>query len=101
MRNTFFNKVTFERKIIQAVNSSGVNSVQLPGLSRSAIETWLRKTSLENATEFGDHLMKLGALCQVLSDRSNESFLPLQPDTEARINVGLAELESMLRRNRG
>jgi len=101
MKNTFFNKVTFERKVVDVVNSSDRYRAQLAGLSRAAIETWQRKVSLASESELVSLLVNLGQLCQTLSDRSHESFRSLRPDVEAAIETGLVKLESLLRSSKG
>lgn len=101
MKNSFFNKITFERKVVEAVNSTDSRDAQLPGLSQAAIATWERRTNRHNASELGDQLRRLGRLCQTLSDRSHESFRQLHPNTEAAIDDGLAVLRSTLSSSKG
>lgn len=101
MTNTFISKVLAERKVLEIVNSCYSGELQLPGLSSSAIESWRCKVALPANHPLIESLVTLGSLTQTLSNRSNESFAPLDPSTEPEIRRKIAELPIKLAMARG
>ena len=92
MTNTFINKVLAERQVLEIVNHAYPGELQLSGLSLSALESWLGKVALPTSHPLIVSLVTLGKLTQTLSNRSNESFTPLDPSAEPEIRRRIAEL---------
>lgn len=95
MNNTFVRKVAAERKILTVINALTPGARQLTGLSSSAIEAWRRKAALDNTDQIVAKLLRLAALCQRLSDRSNETFQLLDPMLIQKIDAELRELKTV------
>lgn len=96
MRNTFINKVAVEREILRSVNMYTRGPQQLAGLSWSAIEKWQRSASMPKIELVVSQLKDLSDLCQRLSDRSHETFGPLDPDLYEVIKLRIAQLTEHL-----
>lgn len=94
MTNTFISKVLAERQILEIVNRAYSGEFQLPGLSSSALECWCNKVALPASHPLIESLVTLGMLTQTLSNRSNESFTPLDPSAEPEIRRMIADLPS-------
>jgi len=94
MTNTFLNKVSAERSVLAVVNARNAGSRQLTGLSSAAIELWRRKVGTEVTKDVVGPLVVLAELCQRLSDRSHETFEPLDASTAKRIESQLDALRS-------
>lgn len=94
MTNTFISKVLAERQVLEIVNRAYSGELQLPGLSSSALESWRGKVALPANHPLVESLVALGMLTQTLSNRSNESFTPLDPNAEPEIRRMIAELPS-------
>lgn len=97
MANSFLNKVSAERRILSVVNARFHGSEQLAGLSRSAIDLWQRTVDTRVSDDIVAKLMVLAELCQSLSDRSHESFKPLDPKVEDRLEAELLALKTAVR----
>lgn len=96
MTNTFISKVLAERQVLEIVNRTYSGELQLSGLSSSAIESWRGKVGLSANHPLIESLIALGMLTQTLSNRSNESFTPLDPSAEPEISRRIFELKSMV-----
>ena len=94
MTNTFISKVLAEREVLEIVNRTYAGEQQLAGLSSSALETWRGKVALPANHPLVESLATLGMLTQTLSNRSNESFTPLDPNAAPEILRKIAELPS-------
>ena len=94
LTNTFINKVLAERQVLKIVNSAFPSRLQLAGLSASALEAWRTKASLPTDHSLIESLIRLGTLIQTLSNRSNESFNPIDPSAEPEICRMMTELPS-------
>lgn len=94
--NTFINKVVAERQVLDIVNRAFFGKLQLTGLSSSAIESWRSKVALSENHPLIKSLVALGMLTQTLSNRSNESFTPLDPNVEPEIERILGDLPRAL-----
>ena len=92
MANSFLNKVSAERRVLSIVNARFRGSEQLPGLSGPAIDLWKRKIADRASDEVIEILLVLSELCQTLSDRSHESFKPLNPAVEKSLEDALMAL---------
>ena len=92
LNNSFLNKVTAERRALVIVNARFVGVRQLAGLSSAAIRNWQAKVSASGSDRVVAALLVLGEICQSLSNRSNESFTPLNPDIENRLESAMSEL---------
>lgn len=92
MTNTFVRKITAERKVLSVINALTPGSGQLAGLSSAAIETWRRRPLIPGADQVSRRLLRISALCQLLSDRSHESFESLDPALMEKIDAELTEL---------
>jgi hypothetical protein len=92
MSNTFLSKVAAERAALAVVNRRYPGSSQLPGLSETAIEQWRVKVSLPSAHRLVQTLLKLGEVAQTLSNKSNESFMPLSTGVKAALDQLMEEL---------
>ena len=92
MTNTFLNRVSAERRVLSVVNERMSRAYQLTGLSRAAISRWRASVGLDRTASIYPILLSVAEQCQRLSDRSNETFLPieqLEADSIDRNLVGL------------
>jgi len=98
MTNSFFNRVEAERAILAVVNRSFMSKAQLAGLSSGALENWRSRSGLEQETQqtLMAILRELGDACQRLSDRSHETFAPLEKEVEQRLSIGIDALKAAL-----
>ena len=96
MSNTFIRKVSAERKVLGVVNAVTPGSRQLAGLSAPAIEAWRRGADVPGADEISRRLLEIAALCQLLSDRSHESFHSLDPALMEKIDGELVGLKVLM-----
>jgi hypothetical protein len=94
--NTFIRKVSVERMVLGVVNAITPGSRQLAGLSAAAIEAWRRGADVPAAEETSRRLLRIAALCQLLSDRSHESFHSLDPALMEKIDGELADLKLLI-----
>lgn len=92
MKNTFLNKVSAERSVLSIVNARTKGARQLSGLSSAAIQVWSQRLGTVEAGAVTSQLLVLAELCQCLSDRSHETFLPLDPSLENKISAQLEQL---------
>lgn len=79
MSNSFLRRVDAERTILSVVNRTTSEERQLTGLSSNAIDSWCRHMKGSHVEEMRACLLRVGRLCQCLSDRSHESFGALDP----------------------
>lgn len=100
MTNTFINKVLAERQVLEIVNRAYSGELQLPGLSSTALEAWRSKVALPTDHPLIESLVALGMLTQTLSNRSNESFIPIDPSVSPEIDRRIAELPSKVAKAR-
>jgi hypothetical protein len=94
MANSFMSKVAAERRVLSIVNARFRGAEQLAGLSKSAIELWQRTVGDQAIEEVVATLIVLAELCQSLSDRSHESFKPLNPAVEQALDAALIALNA-------
>lgn len=92
MNNTFLNRVAAERKVLGVVNKKTPMTRQLTGLSRAAIHQWRTKVGFEQTADIFLEIMKVAELCQCLSDRSHETFLPVDASMGAEIERHITNL---------
>ena len=85
MTNSFLNKVSAERSVLSVVNARTSGRHQLTGLSSAAIDLWRRKVGSEITTDVVKPLIALADLCQLLSDRSHETFQPIDASLTQKI----------------
>jgi hypothetical protein len=95
--NTFLNKVQAERRVLGVVNAHTRHALQLAGLSAAAIDDWQRRQGMVDMTAVVTTLRELAAACQALSDRSHETFHPLERVASEQVEVKCEELELALR----
>jgi hypothetical protein len=98
MKNTFLNRVSAERRVLSVVNASLPSSHQLTGLSGAAISRWRAVIGLEQTSSLNPTLVSLAEQCQRLSDRSNETFMPIEKTDSEKIEKQLVLLQSELER---
>lgn len=98
MTNTFINKVDAERSVLKLVNRWTPGPQQLAGLTATAINDWQRRLGADALDEVSSELKAVGDICQRLSDRSHETFEPLNPVLDDAINEGLQRLRAALDR---
>ncbi len=96
MKNTFLNRVTAERRVLTLVNERFSNELELTGLSQAAISRWLTVIGAERSNSILPLLKSLAELCQRLSDRSNETFMPIEVSQVEEIEKQLLLLKSEL-----
>lgn len=94
MPNSFLNKVSAERRVLSVINARFRGDKQLAGLSKSAIDLWQRKVGAQATDEVIETLIALADVCQSLSDRNHESFRPLNPEVEERLETALIALNT-------
>ena len=98
MTNTFLNRVSAERRVLSVVNRRLSRANQLTGLSRAAISRWRVSVGLDRTASINPILLSVAEQCQRLSDRSNETFHPIDPPEGETIERQLVELERELNR---
>ena len=94
MKNTFGNRVATERRVLTAINSRVGCDQQLAGLSRPAIYLWAAGMNGNVGDKFIQRLLEIGELCQSISDRSHEAFIPLSPGIVQELEKVIGYLES-------
>jgi hypothetical protein len=92
MKNTFLNRVSAERRVLSVVNELVPRDKQLTGLSLAAIDFWLTIVKFDRASAIYPLLISLAEKCQRLSDRSNETFMPIE---EAQVEMIEEQLDSL------
>ena len=97
MNNTFLTRVAAERQVLKVVNEELSQSNQLTGLSKAAIRLWCEKMGYVKHSPLISHLFTIGKHCQRLSDRSHETFSPLDASTAEQIQIGIIRLRESLR----
>lgn len=100
MKNTFLNRVSAERKVLKAVNSVFSGNQQLAGLSHAALLRWESVVGQSRVADILPLLMVLAEQCQRLSDRSNETFVPVEKEQAVKISEQLEVLTLELRKCR-
>lgn len=93
MANSFLSKVSAERGVLSVVNAKTSGRLQLTGLSSAAIDLWRRKVGSEKTSDAVAPLLALAELCQLLSDRSHETFQPLDTSLSAKIETLMRVLQ--------
>lgn len=97
MTNTFLNKVQAERRVLNLVNPHTPRERQLAGLSESAINDWQRRQGLVDTAAVVTVLRELAIACQSLSDRSHETFRPIERSASELIGSLCEKLQLTLR----
>lgn len=100
MTNTFLNRVSAERRVLTTVNRCFSGVEELTGLSRAAILRWQTAVGFHAESQVVPLLFDLAEQCQRLSDRSNETFLPLEGAQAKKTEEQLGELKQELQRCR-
>ena len=90
--NTFVNKVAAERAVLGVVNSRMPRNRELAGLSWASIESWQGALGYPAADPVVQELKQVSDLCQRLSDRSHETFEPIEPALATAISLHLETL---------
>lgn len=98
MTNSFLNKVSAERRVLSVVNARTSGQLQLTGLSSAAIEMWRRKVGSELTADVVTPLTLLADLCQLLSDRSHETFQPIDTSLSEKIESHICILREAIAR---
>jgi DNA repair protein RadC len=96
MHNTFLNRVSAERRVLSVVNERLPRDKQLTGLSQAAIERWRSVVGIGKTSSLSARLITLAERCQRLSDRSNETFLPVEKLDSEKIEGCLLDLQREL-----
>jgi hypothetical protein len=98
MINSFLNKVSAERRVLAVVNAKTSGGHQLAGLSSAAIDLWRRKVGSEITADVAIPLIALADLCQLLSDRSHETFQTIDISLSERIESYMSILRDAIAR---
>lgn len=85
MKNTFLNRVSAERKVLKVVNTLFSGNLQLAGLSQAALLRWESAAGQSRVVNVLPLLRDLAEQCQRLSDRSNETFMPIEEEQALKI----------------
>lgn len=96
MTNTFLNRVSAERRVLTAVNRNFSGPQQLAGLSQAALFRWQSAVGQNRVDGILPLLTDLAEQCQRLSDRSNETFMPVEEAQAVRIEEQLDVLRREL-----
>jgi len=96
MKNTFLNRVSAERKVLKAVNAVFSGNQQLAGLSQAALLRWESVVGQSRVADILPLLTVLAEQCQRLSDRSNETFMPVEKEQAIKISEQLELLTQEL-----
>lgn len=94
MSNSFLNKVSAERRVLSIVNATMPGRRQLTGLSSAAIDLWRHKVGYEITAGVAAPLIALADLCQLLSDRSHETFQPIDISLSEKIKSNMSDLHA-------
>lgn len=100
MKNTFLNRVSAERKVLKVVNALFPGHLQLAGLSQAALLRWESVAGQSRVANVLPLLTDLAEQCQRLSDRSNETFMPVEKEQANKITEQLEVLALELRKYR-
>lgn len=100
MTNTFLNKVSAERRVLTTVNRRFSDVEELTGLSRAAILRWQAAVDSQSVSQIVPLLFDLAEQCQSLSDRSNETFMPLEQAQAVKIDNQIGGLKRELQKYR-
>lgn len=92
MNNSFINRVSAERRALAVINEKMPYSKQLTGLSRPAIHEWRTRVGFEHTKDISLKIIKVAELCQSLSDRSHETFFPVDASIAIEIGVHIENL---------
>lgn len=98
MTNSFLNKVSAERSVLSVVNARTSGRRQLTGLSSATIDLWRRKVGSEITADVVAPLIALADLCQLLSDRSHETFQPIDASLPEKIESHICILRDAVAR---
>jgi len=98
MTNSFLNKVSAERSVLSVVNARTSGRRQLTGLSSAAIDLWRRKVGSDIPADVVALLIELADLCQLLSDRSHETFQPIDASLSEKIESHICILRDAVAR---
>lgn len=98
MKNTFLNRVSAERRVLSVVNESLSRNQQLTGLSSTAISRWRAVVGWDRTSSVNHILVAVAEQCQRLSDRSNETFMPIGKADSEKIEKQLVVLQRELDR---
>lgn len=93
MKNTFLNRVSAERRVLSVVNASLTRNQQLTGLSSAAIFRWRTVVGLDRTNSINRILVAVAEQCQRLSDRSNETFRPIEKTDSEKLEKQLMLLK--------
>ncbi len=93
MKNTFLNRVAAERRVLSMVNARMSRSHQLTGLSSPAISRWRGCVGIERTASINSVLQIVAEQCQRLSDRSHETFSPMEQIESENVERHLSALE--------
>ena len=93
MTNTFLNRVSAERRVLSVVNECFSPEQELAGLSQAAISRWQTTVGFDRTSSILPLLISLAEQCQRLSDRSNETFIPIERIQAERIEEQLVVLQ--------
>lgn len=100
MKNTFLNRVSAERKILKIVNKRFPRDQQLAGLSQAALFRWQSTVSRNHIIDVLPLLIDLAEKCQRLSDRSNETFMPIEEEQVSKLDALITELDKKLSKDK-
>lgn len=98
MKNTFLNRVSAERRVLSVVNVLLPSNQQLTGLSGAAISRWRAIVGFDRTSSVNPILIAVAEQCQRLSDRSNETFMPIEKADTEKIEKHLVVLQKELER---
>ena len=98
MKNTFLNRVSAERRVLSVVNAFLPINKQLTGLSEPAISRWRAVVGHDRTSSVNQILVAVAEQCQRLSDRSNETFMPIEKADSEKIEIQLVVLRRELER---
>lgn len=98
MKNTFLNRVSAERRVLSVVNEPLSRNQQLTGLSSAAISRWRAVVGWDRTSSVNHILVAVAEQCQRLSDRSNETFMPIEIEDSEKIKKQLVVLQRELNR---
>ena len=98
MKNTFLNRVSAERRVLSVVNGFLPGTQQLTGLSGAAISRWRAVVGLEKTNSVRPILIAVAEQCQRLSDRSNETFMPIEKADSEKFEEQLIKLHREMER---
>ena len=94
MMSEFNNRIAAQRKILQLVNNSAPESVELFGLSKKSIERWVMENNIETGSRLVRLILTASDKLFFLANKSQEQVTEEYKSIEAEIQSIYRSLEA-------